>query len=137
MNIKCKILLYDEIQQSVVVRYYSDLVSEDDIAISLDSDGNIIRRSDGSPERCITDGNINLDLMKFEDSSIEEIKKYLLNHAPIHMLKNKHIEKESKIDLIKLKNEILQLIDKEIQSEVIEFDNNNIEEYIKKIIKEL
>jgi hypothetical protein len=64
MAIKYKILEKDTSQHSVVVRYYTDIITEDSLATSFttDSDGNTVidRGPDGSPKRCQTDYNISL-----------------------------------------------------------------------------
>ena len=64
MAIKYKILEKDTSQHSIVVRYYTDILTEDSLATSfiIDSEGNTVidRGPDGSPKRCQTDYNINL-----------------------------------------------------------------------------
>jgi hypothetical protein len=58
MSIKMKIVEVHQDQHSVVVRYYSDRVTEDMLAERID--GKIARRADGSPVRCSTDRNLNI-----------------------------------------------------------------------------
>jgi len=64
MAVKFRILDKDVNQHSIVVRYYTDILSEDSLATSfvVDSDGNTIidRGPDGTPKRCQTDYSINI-----------------------------------------------------------------------------
>jgi len=64
MTVKFRILNKELDQHSVVVRYYTDYLSEDDLATSFtvdDKGNNIIQRGeDGKPLRCQTDYNINI-----------------------------------------------------------------------------
>ena len=64
MTVKFRILNKELDQHSVVVRYYTDYLTEDDLATSftIDSNGSkvIERGVDGKPLRCQTDYNINI-----------------------------------------------------------------------------
>lgn len=64
MTVKFRILNKELEQHSVVVRYYTDYLTEDDLATSftIDSNGSkvIERGVDGKPLRCQTDYNINI-----------------------------------------------------------------------------
>lgn len=64
MEIKFKILEIDNNQHSIVVRYFTDYFTEDNLASSFTTDQSgqpvIDRRPDGSPIRCQTDYNINI-----------------------------------------------------------------------------
>jgi len=60
MNFKFKILSFDLSQHSIVVRYYTDFLTEDNLATSFNLDGSIERNKDGSPIRCQTDYNLNI-----------------------------------------------------------------------------
>jgi hypothetical protein len=64
MNVKFKIIETDLSQHSIVVRYYTDYFTEDNLASSFTTGSSgeqtIDRNSDGSPKRCITDYNINI-----------------------------------------------------------------------------
>lgn len=61
-NIKLnyRIMEVDESNYSFVVRYWTDLVTEDMLATVLDENGNIVRDANGHPVRCQTDFNMNL-----------------------------------------------------------------------------
>lgn len=60
MDIKCKLVECDDSAHSVVVRYYTDFMTEEKLASSFDGKGSVLRRPDGSPVRCRTDVNLNL-----------------------------------------------------------------------------
>ena len=64
MTVKFRILNKEVDQHSIVVRYYTDYLTEDDLATSftIDSNGSkvIERGVDGKPLRCQTDYNINI-----------------------------------------------------------------------------
>jgi hypothetical protein len=64
MSIKFRILNKELDQHSIVVRYYTDYLTEDDLATSFTVDPNgvqiIDRGPDGKPKRCQTDYNINI-----------------------------------------------------------------------------
>ena len=60
MHIKYKIMGYSEAEHTIVVRFYTDVTTEEDLAIrDVDTD-EIIRHSDGSIKTCRTDFNLNL-----------------------------------------------------------------------------
>jgi hypothetical protein len=59
MHIKMKIIEVHPSEHSVVVRYFSDVMTEEKLA-THDGQGNIARRPDGSPVRCRTDQNVNI-----------------------------------------------------------------------------
>lgn len=59
MHIKMKIIEVWPAEHSVVVRYFSDKITEDMLA-QHDGQGNIPRRQDGSPVRCRTDASVNI-----------------------------------------------------------------------------
>lgn len=91
-EVKFKIIELDTTQHSMVVRYFSDLLTEDELASSFETDeqGNrvIQRRPDGSPARCQTDYNINI--WRVPAPSAEEIKKIASQAAPYDWFKLKH-----------------------------------------------
>lgn len=57
MNLKYKILSIDEQEQSMVVRFYTDKITEMMVAVR-DGQGNIPVDAEGKPLRCRTDMNI-------------------------------------------------------------------------------
>ena len=60
MQVKYRIINVDAAQHSIVVRYFTDTITEDMLASSKDVDGVIERTSDGYPVKCQTDYNINV-----------------------------------------------------------------------------
>lgn len=64
MTVKFRILNKEVDQHSIVVRYYTDYLTEDELATSFTVDSNgskvIERGADGKPLRCQTDYNINI-----------------------------------------------------------------------------
>jgi hypothetical protein len=109
MILKFKIVSVDENEGSIVVRYYTDSMTEDDLANSFDEYGEIIRSEDGSPVRCRTDVNISLfDLNKTQNPSVDDIKNIILRIAPLEwfQLQEKMNDPEAKTNLLNLKSSI-------------------------------
>ena len=80
MSIKFKILSVDSNSHSMVVRYFSDLVSEDNLASEFDLNGNILKDQNGSPVRCRTDYNISI--RDFPSPSEERLIEIASEYAP-------------------------------------------------------
>lgn len=59
MHIKMKIVEVNPDQHSIVMRYFSEKLTEDILAVH-DGQGNVERREDGSPMRCRTDANVQI-----------------------------------------------------------------------------
>jgi hypothetical protein len=80
MQIKYKIMGYSEDGHSAEVRYYSDVSTEEDLAVRDLDTGEIIRHSDGSIKTCITDVNITFfDVPALTGDALDE---YISRHAP-------------------------------------------------------
>lgn len=89
MEVKYRIIDVDPNQHSIVVRYYTNVLSEDSLATSFNTDGSISRGLDGSPLRCQTDYNINI--WKTETPpTVDDIKKIANDSAPYDWFKLKH-----------------------------------------------
>lgn len=89
MKVKYRIIEIDSSQHSIVVRYYTDILSQDDLATSFDTNNTIMRRPDGTPQRCQTDYNINI--WKTDPSpTIEDIHEIAKGAAPYDWFKLKH-----------------------------------------------
>jgi len=145
MEVKYKIIDVDPSQHSIVVRYYTDLLSEDSLATSFNSDGSIARRSDGSPQRCQTDYNFNL-WQTNPPLTTDDIKKIANDGAPYDWFKLKHDILDPDVDTSL--SEVSSLIDQEFVAEkpisVVELamqnetqenaENADIESEIQKII---
>jgi hypothetical protein len=79
MQINYRVLSIDEKECSVVVRYWTDKLSERELSVNPDEQNDL-------PERCRTDYNLNLwDLGMSED----ELHNYLLSCAPVGWFKLK------------------------------------------------
>lgn len=84
VSVKYKIIQLVPEEHSITVRFFTDTVTEDMLATEFDSEGNIVRGSDGSPTRCRTDYFINI--MKTPTPGIEEIKELIKLNAPAEWL---------------------------------------------------
>lgn len=100
MIIKFKIIEIHPEQHSMVVRYYTDKITETDLATSYETNeiGNrtILKREDGSPVRCQTDVNINI--WKTPAPTEDEIKKIAQDYAPYKWFKLLHDVQDPNID---------------------------------------
>lgn len=115
MKIKFKILEVHPDEHSVTVRYYTDILTEDSLASLHNSDGSIVRRSDGSPMRCRTDYHINIWETN-PTASIEKILEMLGKYAPVNWFKLKHDILNQSIDTSM--TEVSNLINVEQEIEV-------------------
>lgn len=97
MEVKYRIINVDPSQHSITVRYYTNLLSEDSLATSFNSDGSIARDNDGYPLRCQTDYHINI--WKTNPApTIDEIKTIAGGSAPYDWFKLKHDILDPNID---------------------------------------
>jgi len=139
MEVKYRIIDIDPNQHSIIVRYYTDVLTEDSLSISFNSDGSIARRSDGSPQRCQTDYHINI--WKTDTTpTAEEIQKIANDSAPYDWFKLKHDILDPNVDT-SLSN-ASSLVGKEfaaVKPVVVEekTTEENIENEIQKIIDSL
>lgn len=84
MNLKFRIIDVNEEEGSVVVRYYTDTQTEDELASLFDEDGDIIRTEEGYPVRCRTDMNVNIfDLQNIDNLNLDSIKETLIRPTPL------------------------------------------------------
>ena len=97
MDIKYKIIDVDRTQHSIVVRYYTDFLTEDQLSTAFNPDGSIMRREDGSPARCQTDYNINIWRTN-PAPTLEEIQEIAKNSAPYDWFKLRKDILDSTID---------------------------------------
>ena len=80
INIKYRVLYVDENNHSMTVRYYTDKVTEDDLALIRDDANRIVRGGDGKPVRCMTDYNISV--FETPSPSEERILDLIMLNAP-------------------------------------------------------
>lgn len=78
-----KILEYYPADRLMVVRYFTDTLSEEDLSVSEE-------RRDGIPVRCKTDVSLSIPL---PESSEFGMHKYIIQRAPTALLKKLEIEK--------------------------------------------
>jgi hypothetical protein len=76
MNVKFKVLEINPDEHSIVVRYYTDKITEEILDVNRSETK---KREDGSPLRCRTDYNINIPVPAPEN---EELMNYLSMNAP-------------------------------------------------------
>lgn len=86
MFIKYRILKRNESDNTLEIRYFTDVVTEDMLASFFDSEGNIIRTQDGYPERCRTDVCVNIEIPNPTEEDIHTLAK---NNALSQWLKLK------------------------------------------------
>lgn len=84
MKIHYRVISVDEKEKSFVIRYFTDMTTEKDLANQLDIDGDIIYNSNGFPLRCRTDYNISIT--NESDSTIENVTNLILSSAPVQWL---------------------------------------------------
>lgn len=91
MQINYRILSADESECSIVVRYWTDLLSEKDLSIDPKEPNDV-------PLRCRTDYNLNI-----WDASLSEdqIHDFILSNAPIAWFELKHTAKTAPVPALK------------------------------------
>lgn len=85
MNIHYRIVRVDPEAHGVVIRYWTDVVTEMDLAGPLNPDGTPQLNSDGYPLACRTD--VLMSLYDTPTPSIEEVEKRIMMNAPTDWLK--------------------------------------------------
>ena len=85
MNIHYRILKIDPAAHGIVVRYFTDKVTETDLANSFNEDGSIKLNADGYPISTRTD--ILMSIYQTPTPSQEEIEKRIMLSAPVDWLK--------------------------------------------------
>lgn len=133
MNIHYKIVELWPDDHLIVVRYWTDLVTEEMLA----SDPN--RKEDGTPVRCRTDVSLNLPV---PSSSIDEIEKIAKNGAPIAWLKLMEAKLDPKIDtevdhIKPLLNVVKTTTEEEVSGSNVVIATEFVEEDIQKLIEKL
>lgn len=80
MKINYRILKVDEQEHSILVRYYTDIVTEEHLVSNVYSDGHIDRTPEGYPVSCRTDYYFNI--WETPSPSKERIIEIIENGAP-------------------------------------------------------
>lgn len=86
MNIKYRVISVDEKEYVFTVRFFTDHISEDELATTFDIDGDIVYNN-GHPLHCRTDYLINYH--KQEDLTQENLRRIIVTTAPIEWLKTR------------------------------------------------
>jgi hypothetical protein len=84
MNIKYKILQIDTTEHSIIVRFYTDVLTEEMLSSVKYTDGTVEKNDDGTVKSCRTDYNINI--WQTPSPTGEELDQYILRHAPVQWL---------------------------------------------------
>lgn len=96
MNIHYRIVKVDPGAHSVLVRYWTDKVTEMDLAGPINEDGTPMLNADGYPLGCRTD--VLITLYDTPTLSPEELDKRIMMQAPTDWLKLQEDIKDSSID---------------------------------------
>jgi hypothetical protein len=96
MNIHYRIIKVDPASHGIVVRYFTDKVTEMNLANSLNPDGSAILNADGYPVSTRTDVMVNI--YDTPAPSNEEIEKRVMMSAPVEWLKLQEDIKDPGID---------------------------------------
>ena len=87
MNIHYRIIKVDPSSHGIQVRYFTDVVTEMDLANSLNPDGSVILNADGYPISTRTD--VMISVYDTPSPSNEELEKLIMLNAPVTWLKLK------------------------------------------------
>ena len=96
MNIHYRIIRVDPGSHGIVVRYFTDKVTEIDLANSLNPDGSVVLNADGYPLSTRTD--VMMSIFDTPAPSNEELEKRIMLNAPIDWLKLQEDIKDPSID---------------------------------------
>lgn len=107
MKINYKILEVDASRHAIVVRFTTDTLSEDDLAIQRDLDGRIMR--------CKTDVSIDLPV---PTPTADELESIIIRHANINWFTKEEAIKNPAIDTSM--TALMGLVDKEISTVIPE-----------------
>ena len=132
INIKYKIISVDESEQSILVRYWTDFLSEEELAIDDQ------KNEDGTPVRCRTDFNFNI----WENVNTEEdLHNMISTHAPIDWFKLQYKVKNPNFDssLPIVKNLLNKTHEKEIDLtvKIAEAEKELTDDEIDKLLEQL
>lgn len=115
-TVKYRILSVDTNEHSIVVRYFTDNITEEKLATSYDSNNAIVLTANGYPVSCRTDYNINIFRTSPQPTS-DDIQDIILHSAPVDWLRLQEDIANTKIDTS------LSLI-QNLENTVGEFDPN-------------
>lgn len=129
MNLHYKIVEVWPQDHLVVVRYWTDVLSEEFLA------SNDIRKEDGTPERCRSDVSITLPIPAPEGA---ELEKLLIGYAPLDWLKTMEKIQAPEINtsmdgIMKLKDASFSVDISKIETQFDTMTDEEIQEMIDKI----
>lgn len=94
MNLYYKIIEHHTNERLLVVRYYTDILTEEDLRVGEGT-------TNGVPIRCKTDISISIPIPEFTEFGMH---KYLTNIAPIPLLKKLEAEKSGNTAILEITN---------------------------------
>lgn len=118
MQIKYRIIKIHPEDHSITVRYYTDVLTEDKLAVNYDTFGNIVRNQDGTPTNCRTDYYINV--FKVPSPTPEEIDELAKRSAPVEWLNMQEFIANNSVDTSMTSLQPMINIEKEISQEDLE-----------------
>jgi hypothetical protein len=128
LNLKYKIIEKNDDFYTITVRYWTDIVNEEDLRFSQNN------LSDGSPNRCKTDVSI---MITSEIKTEEDLHNKILQTAPLVLLQNEQsIKNNNKLDTSFIDVNINKIYEKDIKisdnKKILE--DQEIEELLKKFL---
>lgn len=108
MDIKYRIISVDEKDHSFVVRYYTDILTEDMLTSFFNDDGSIQRGADGKPVRCRSDWSLTVYNV---NATHEEIESQIKSAAPAEWFRI--LEHANENDTTNAINNVKEKLDKE------------------------
>lgn len=104
MNIHFRIVKVDTAAHGILIRYWTDKLSEMDLASRFDDNGKPLLNSDGYPVQTRTDSF--MTIYEVPAPSVEEINKRIMMQAPVEWLKLQESVVDPTIDtkLVDVKN---------------------------------
>jgi hypothetical protein len=129
MNLHYKIVEVWPQDHLVVIRYWTDVLSEEVLA------SNDIRKEDGTPERCRSDVSVTLPIPAPEGA---ELEKLLISYAPLEWLKTMEKIQAPEIDtsmegIMKLKDASFTVDISKLETQFDTMTDEQIQEMIDKI----
>jgi hypothetical protein len=85
MKINYRILSVDEAEHTAVVRYWTDIITEESLATHFTPSGDIKMDANGYPERCRTDYNVNF--YDLPNPSSNDVMVMIKNSSPSRWFK--------------------------------------------------
>lgn len=125
MITKYKIIGTDPEDHSITVRFYTNVITEQDLAIRNPDTGEIIRNEDGTIQSCRTDYNITLWRLGIGKDDEEALHKEIMKHAPQHWLEHRERMLNPATDTTL--EDITAVIGKEFTAPAVEINNVKIE----------